>query len=221
MKSRSDRNAAAPAITREEAITILTPSIGKDLREMAAPTGVTVWKNGRKNKGWAGMVVEQLLGHPQDSDQAPDFGTWELKVVPIVRNAQGHWQVKETMAITMIDPKNVAETPFDHSHLLDKLRALLVCAREWVNTQDEHSRLIKLGVFDLADGETFRQVQADYESVQKTIRTEGAKALTGWMGNLVQPRTKGPGHGSVSHAFYARTTFVSRMLKLTDADGRE
>ena len=218
MNSRSDRTAAAPAITREEAIAILTPSIGKDLREMAGPNGVTVWKNGRKNKGWAGMVVEQLLGHPQDSDQAPDFGTWELKVVPIVRNAQGHWQVKETMAITMIDPKNVAETPFDHSHLLDKLRALLVCAREWVNAQDEHSRLIKLGVFDLADGETFRQVQADYEAVQKTIRTEGAKALTGWMGNLVQPRTKGPGHGVVSHAFYARTAFVSRMLKLTDAD---
>lgn len=218
MKTGPARNDAAAAITREQAIAILKPYLGKDLRPIADEYGVTVWKNGRKNKGWAGMVMEQLLGHPQDADQAPDFGTWELKVVPIVRNAQGHWQVKETMAITMIDPKNVAETPFEHSHLLDKLRALLVCAREWLKDQDEHSRLVKLGVFDLADGETFRQVQADYEAVQKTIRTEGAKALTGWMGNLVQPRTKGPGHGVVSHAFYARTTFVARMLKLTDAD---
>lgn len=141
-----------------------------------------------------------------------------MKVVPIARNAQGHWQVKETMALTMIDPKKVAATPFEHSHLLDKLRALLVCAREWVKDQDEHSRLVKVGAFDLADGETFRQVQADYEAVQKTLRTEGAKALNGWMGNLVQPRTKGPGHGVVSHAFYARTSFVARMLKLTDAD---
>ena len=172
-----------------------------------------------QNKGWAGMTVEQMLGHPQDAAQAPDFGTWELKVVPIVRNAQGHWQVKETMAITMIDPKNVAETPFDHSHLLDKLRAMLVCAREWKNDRDEESRLVKLGTFDLADGDTFRQVQADYEIVQKTIRAEGAKALTGWMGNLVQPRTKGPGHGVHTHAFYARTSFVSRMLKLADEDG--
>ena len=122
------------------------------------------------------------------------------------------------MAITMIDPKNVAETPFEHSHLLDKLHALLICAREWLKDQDERSRLIKTGIFDLTDGETFRQVQADYELVQKTIRTDGAKALTGWMGNLVQPRSKGPGHGVVSHAFYARTTFVARMLKLTDAD---
>ena len=218
MNAGPDRKASPAAITRDQAIAILKPSLGKDLRPIADQCHVTVWKNGHKNKGWAGMVVEQMLGHPQDADQAPDFGTWELKVVPIVRNVQGHWQVKETMAITMIDPKNVAETPFEHSHLLDKLRALLVCAREWVNDQDEHSRLVKLGVFDLADGETFRQVQADYETVQKTIRTEGARALTGWMGNLVQPRTKGPGHGVVSHAFYARTTFVARMLKLTDAD---
>ena len=161
------------------AVSVLRPYLGKDLRPLADKVGVTVWKNGKKNKGWAGMVVEQLLGHPQDSAQAPDFGTWELKVVPLQRNAQGHLQVKETMAITMIDPKNVAETPFEHSHLLDKLRALLICGREWVNEQDEHSTLLKVGAFDLADGETFRTVQADYELVQKTIRTDGAKALTG------------------------------------------
>ena len=218
MNAVSDAGSTTAAITREQAISILSPYIGKDLRPIADECGVTVWKNGRKNKGWAGMVVEQLLGHRQDAEQVPDFGTWELKVVPIVRNAQGHWQVKETMAITMIDPKNVAETPFEHSHLLDKLHALLICAREWLKDQDERSRLIKSGIFDLTDGETFRQVQADYELVQKTIRTDGAKALTGWMGNLVQPRSKGPGHGVVSHAFYARTTFVARMLKLTDAD---
>jgi DNA mismatch repair protein MutH len=218
MNADSDGCGPPAPTTRDQAISILKPYVGKDLRPIADERGVTVWKNGRKNKGWAGMVIEKLLDHPQDADQAPDFGTWELKVVPIVRNAQGHWQVKETMAITMIDPKNVAATPFEHSHLLDKLRALLVCAREWLNDQDEHSRLVKLGVFDLSDGETFRQVQADYELVRKTIRDEGAKALTGWMGHLVQPRTKGPGHGVVSHAFYARTAFVARMLKLTDSD---
>lgn len=205
-------------MTRDEAIARLKPYLGKDLRPLADQHGVTVWKNGRKNKGWAGMVVERLLGHPQDAEQAPDFGTWELKVVPLARNAQGHLQVKETMAITMIDAKKVAETPFEHSHLLDKLRALLVCGREWVSDKDERSLLLKTGAFDLADGATFRTVQADYELVQKTIRNEGQKALTGWMGNLVQPRTKGPGHGVISHAFYARTTFVARMLKLTDED---
>ncbi len=32
------------------------------------------------------------------------------------------------------------------------------------------------------------------------------------MGKLVQPRTKGQGHGSTSRAFYARTGFVAHIL---------
>ena len=201
-------------MTREEAIAKLQPFIGKDLRPLAEECGVTVWKNEHKNKGWAGQLIERLLDHPQDNLQGPDFGDWELKVVPLVRTPQGTLSVKETMAITMIDPKNVMETPFEHSHLLDKLRALLICGREWVDEKDTRSALLKVGAFDLRDGETFKQVQADYELVQKILRTEGVTALTGWMGNLVQPRSKGPGHGVHTRAFYARTLFVARMLGL-------
>lgn len=38
-------------------------------------------------------------------------------------------------------------------------------------------------------------------------------ALTGKMGVLVQPRTKGKGHGSTSRAFYARTGFVTHIIE--------
>lgn len=201
-------------MTRDEAIGLLKPAIGKDLRKFADDHGVTVWKDGKKNKGWAGMVVERLLGHPQDSKQEADFGTFELKVVPVVKDSFGRWSVKETMAMTMIDPKNVVETPFEHSHLLEKLRALLICARVFENEQDDSSILLKVGGFDLADAETFKQVQADYELVRKTLKDEGVGGLNGWMGNLVQPRTKGTGKGARTFAFYARTLFVARMLKL-------
>lgn len=57
-------------------------------------------------------------------------------------------------------------------------------------------------------------MRADYELVRDTIRTKGFKELTGKMGVLVQPRTKGPGHGSTSRAFYARTGFVTHILGL-------
>ena len=201
-------------MTRGEAIERLRPSIGKDLRKIADEQGVTVWKDGKKNKGWAGMVVERLLGHPQDSKQEADFGTFELKVVPVVKDSFGRWSVKETMAMTMIEPKNVIETPFEHSHLLEKLRALLVCARVFENEQDDSSILLKVGGFDLTDAETFKQVQADYELVRRTLNDEGVAGLNGWMGNLVQPRTKGTGKGARTFAFYARTIFVARMLKL-------
>ena len=199
-------------MTRDEAIARLQPFIGKDLRALADEHRVTVWKDGKKNKGWAGMEVERLLGRAQDSKQEPDFGTFELKVVPVVRDILGRWSVKETMAITMINPKNVIEMPFEHSHLLDKLTSLLICARVFVNEQDDSSLLLKAGGFDLGDGEMFRVAQADYELVRKTLREGGE--LTGWMGNFVQPRTKGPGKGVKTFAFYARTGFVARMLKL-------
>ena len=42
--------------------------------------------------------------------------------------------------------------------------------------------------------------------------TKGFEHLTGAMGILVQPRTKGSGHGSTSRAFYARTQFVAEIL---------
>ena len=43
---------------------------------------------------------------------------------------------------------------------------------------------------------------------------KGFEYLTGAMGAFVQPRTKGPGHGSTSRAFYARTKFVKMILNL-------
>ena len=39
------------------------------------------------------------------------------------------------------------------------------------------------------------------------------------MGVLVQPRTKGPGHGSTSRAFYARPHFVAHIISLARRPG--
>ena len=38
--------------------------------------------------------------------------------------------------------------------------------------------------------------------------------MTGDLGKLVQARTKGPGYGSTSRAFYARPIFVAHILDL-------
>jgi len=64
----------------------------------------------------------------------------------------------------------------------------------------------------LGNTKIYNQVRADYEETREKIRTKGFEALTGAMGVLVQPRTKGSGHGSTSRAFYARTQFVSTIL---------
>ena len=180
---------------------------------MAEEFRVTVWKNNRKNKGWAGDVIERYLGLPANSRQAPDFGDWELKVVSLKRRG-GRLAVKETMAITMIQPSNVIATPFEHSHLLDKLQRMVVGAREWVDEQETRSPFVSASGFDLSDGELFRQVQADYEAIRAALKQRGLRGLTGSLGRLVQARTKGAGNGSDTRAFYAREKFVAKIVGL-------
>ena len=116
------------------------------------------------------------------------------------------------MAITMIDPVNVVAKPFGESHLLAKLQKIVVVARLFESQADDRSLLHSVAEFDLSEPEIYQQVQADYELVRETIIREGFSALSGSMGALVQPRTKGPGHGSISRAFYARSHFVARIL---------
>jgi len=199
---------------RTDAIERLRELEGRDLRKYADRYNVTVWKTGKLNKGWAGHVIERYLGLPLNSAQSPNFGSWELKIVPLKLLRNGEVVVKETMAITMIDPVNILQKEFEESHLLTKLKKIVVCARMFESKEEKSSLLVKVSTFDLDNPAIYQQVKTDYDDVRKTIKQKGFHALTGKMGVLVQPRTKGPGHGSISRAFYARTGFVAVILGL-------
>lgn len=189
---------------------ILSQYIGSDLRTLAETCGITVIKDGKKNKGWVGHVIEELAGLPRNCVQAPNGYDFELKVVSCKRD-KGTWVVKETMAITMINPDDVLRRSFHESHLLAKLQRLIICAREWVSDSEPRARLLKVVHVELNDA-LMAQVKADYEECQEVIKTRGFRELSGRMGVLVQPRTKGPGHGSTSRAFYARKVLVRELL---------
>jgi DNA mismatch repair protein MutH len=199
---------------RDEAVSRLKALEGQDLRGLADKYEITVWKGDKINKGWAGHVIERYLGLQLNSAQSPNFGSWELKMVPLKRTRAGEIKIKETMAITMIDPVNVVLKTFEESHLLAKLQKIVVCARMFESQLEERSILVKVATFDLNNRTTYAQIKADYDLVRDTIRAMGFEELTGKMGVLVQPRTKGPGHGSTSRAFYARTGFVAHILGL-------
>ncbi|MDX6305927.1 MAG: mismatch repair protein MutH [Blastocatellia bacterium] len=181
---------------------------------MADEFRIPVWRNGHENKGWAGLVIERYLGLPQNSRQAPDFGTWELKVVPLQRNAANTLRVKESMAITMLQPAEVLSSRFEDSHLYDKLRSMLVVGRVYESPKELHSILYAAAEFDLDNPIIREQVAGDYEIIRKQIRSGGIDSVTGDLGRLVQARTKGRGHGSTTKAFYARTIFVAHILNL-------
>ena len=115
---------------RKEAIERMQALRGRNLHELAIEHNVTVLSPlGKVNKGWAGHVVERFLELPINSAQAPNFGSWELKSIPIKTLKNGKLAFKETMAITMIDPVNICQKEFEESHLLSKLRKAVVVAR--------------------------------------------------------------------------------------------
>jgi DNA mismatch repair protein MutH len=204
----------AQSLDRKEAIRRINQIAGKDLRAMADEYKIPVWKNGRENKGWAGLVIERYLGLPQNSRQAPDFGDWELKVVPLRKDSAGNLRVKESMAVTMIEPVEVLANKFEDSHLYDKLRSMVVVSRMYESKEELHSILHAAAEFDLDNRQVYEQVAADYDIIRKQIRERGIDSVTGDLGKLVQARTKGPGHGSTSRAFYARPIFVAHILNL-------
>ena len=162
----------------------------------------------------AGLVIERYLGLPPNSRQAPDFGVWELKVVPLVHTSGGNLRVKESMAITMLEPAEVVASRFEDSHLFDKLRSMVVVSRVYENSREDHSVLHAAAEFDLDDAKIHAQVKADYETIREQIRSRGIDSVTGNLGKLVQARTKGRGHGSTTRAFYARPGFVAHILNL-------
>ena len=181
---------------------------------MADEFKIPVWKNDHENKGWAGLVIEHYLGLPQNSRQAPDFGDWDLKVVPLRKDPEGKLRVKESMAITMLEPAEVLANKFEDSHVYDKLRSMVVVSRIYEDARELHSTLHAAAEFDLDDPKIHAQVAADYESIRSEIRARGIDSVTGDLGKLVQARTKGRGHGSTSRAFYARPIFVAHILNL-------
>lgn len=201
---------------KQEALRKLKLLIGQDLHALAKELQVTVVaENGKVNKGWAGHVFERYLGLPLNSSQSPNFGSWELKSIPLKYLRNGQLAFKETMAITMIDPWEVSHKTFEESHLYAKLRKAVCVARivgdDYSKPTSVHS-VTTLGL----DGELLEQVKQDYEQIRTCIQdpARGFEKLTGRMGKYIQPRTKGSGHGSTTRAFYARKDFLKQFIEL-------
>src|SRR5712691_362847 len=201
-------------LDRKEGVRRINLLAGKDLRPMAEQYGIPVWKHGRENKGCAGLGSEHYLRLPQNAREEPDFPGWELKVVSLRRDPAGALRVKESMAVTMLEPAEVLANKFEDSHLYDKLRSMVVVSRVYESAQEQHSILHAAAEFDLDNPKIHDQVVADYEAIRTQIRAGGIDSITGDLGKLVQARTKGRGHGSTSRAFYARPVFVAHSLNL-------
>ncbi|MBS1515596.1 MAG: hypothetical protein JSS63_11210 [Bacteroidetes bacterium] len=115
----------------------------------------------------------------------------------------------------MINPVALAETSFYQSHCWEKLKSLIYCAVSWNGRHNEKSELLKVQSFDFVESNTLiPEIEADYEFIRNKLVRLGFDSLTGKDGKWIQARTKGPGHGSKSRAFYARKNLINEIIKL-------
>jgi len=200
-------------ITRIIAIRNLEPYIGQDLSLLADSFGITKYKDGKQNKGWKGLTLERLAGITNNNKQAPNGLGFELKSVAHY-NVKNELRPKETMAITMINPLILANTEFLKSHCWEKLKSLIFCAVSWHGKNNLESKLLKVSSFDFIESNTLiKEISDDYELIRQKLINYGFQSLTGKDGKWIQARTKGPGHGSTSRAFYARKSLINEIFK--------
>lgn len=209
-------------ITRAIAIKNLKKHIGKDLRKLALEHGITTYETGKQNKGWKGLVLERLAGLQTNVSKAPNGLSYELKSVAF--HYKGKELVpKETMAITMINPKELKEHSFFESHCWAKLKSIVFCAVMWHGKNSESGELVKVASLDFAeDDELIKEIKADYDFIREKLIKHGFEGLEGKDGKWIQARTKGTGginprtgkERPKTRAFYARTGLVKKIFEI-------
>ena len=163
-----------------------------------------------KNKGKPGQHLEQLLGIPQSS-ACLDCADGELKLFPVKKTRQG-FVPKETIAVTMLDRDELRANDFVASKCCKKMSRMLIVPylREGDNIQYLAPTLIdKENPIYTA---LYDQFSEDYTNIRQGFIETGL--LESKTGILLQNRTKGPGHGSTSRAFYLRPAFMKQYVPI-------
>jgi len=203
--------APPPTLRRDEAVGQLSALIGDDLRALSDRFGLTRAGLSPLNKGWAGLTVERLLDLVQNNEQGPDFGDWELKVIPLkqVKRAQAlTWGLKGPVALTMCQLKQLQAQPFEESLLWAKIKRLLIVARLYHGPEEERSELFGLAPYDIS-GEVKAELAREYEEMRWCLRTQGVMGLKEYQGRLLALQDQGERAG---WSFYAKRPFITAAL---------
>lgn len=163
------------------------------------------------NKGRPGQFLEDLLGIPHTSN-CLDASDGEVKTVPIKMLKNGTYVPKETIAVTMLSTDELRECHFKSSKCCKKMSKMLVVP--YLRTGDIIV-FMKPKIVDKDSEEyssVYSAIEADYDEIRKNYVENGI--LQSKTGSLLQNRTKGAGHGSVSRAFYLRPQFVKDCIEL-------
>lgn len=192
--------------------TMHRPSIAQCLKKWRTIKGTSTPFQKDKNKGKAGLLLENLFNIPTSGD-CWDCTDGEIKAFPVIRATsrtrlvkEGVLYPKETVAVTMCKPSTDLLVPFEQSKLRKKLSSVLFIQYKenvdnitWVNEK-----------YFTCNHSLFKQIEKDYNEIQKFYKNHGITKSK--VGKLLQVRTKGPGGDKKSWAFYLRKQFMINLF---------
>lgn len=165
--------------TKEQLIRLLERARNRTLEEVDTAGVLT---SGKRNKGYAGAVVEQsVLGYPPDTARRPDLLVdgipVELKTTGMIETSTGgkrHYEAKEPVSVTAVQPETIDGEEFETSAFYEKVAHILFVYYFYAHrcsTPAEYGDFpIKGYQFkDLVD-EELEAVRRDWEIVRDYIR---------------------------------------------------
>ena len=200
-----------PTLSKNQAVDRLKPYFGHDLRAVAHEILKLPRQGKLSQKGWAGLTIEALLGLKPNQKQGADFIDWELKVIPLIYQAQSQSFVfKKEMKITLFQPLEMYQVSFFESFVYDKIKSMLIVCRIAETPTDESSLLCGVFGFELSkDVELLESLKREYDDLNWLISKEGTSALSDFRGQWLQVRKDGD-----YWYFYATKELIAKMCQI-------
>jgi len=214
----------APPTSEAELLARATALVGRSLGELAQAVGIAPPGASRHAKGYAGALLECLLGADAGSRPEPDFSALgvELKSIPV--DAAG--LPVESTFLCVAPVRGATGLRFEESPVWKKLARVL-----WIPVEAESSlplsaRRLGWPLLWSPDAADTRVLREDWEELMELLTAGGLDALDARVGRYLQVRPKaanaraltashdeaGAPTATLPRGFYLRRRYTRRVL---------
>ena len=185
--------------SEQELITRAQALAGMTLGEIAEQEGIVVPNNLKRDKGWPGLLLEQVLGASAGSKPEPDFPELgvELKTIPI--NFQG--KPLETTFVSVAPLTGLVGATWQNSHVKYKLSKVLWVPIVAMRDIPVHERTVATPFLWSPSPEEEQLLANDWQELTDMIVLGEVENIHGKHGQVMQLRPKAANSSIKTDAF--------------------
>jgi DNA mismatch repair protein MutH len=232
MQSASDTACIGSPASESELLERARALSGRTLGAIANEHGWVAPPDLARAKGWAGQLLERVLGASAASRAEPDFEQLgvELKSLPVDRRGRP----RESTFVCTIALCEIGDVEWESSRVRRKLRRVLWMPIEADSKLLPGARLVGEPLLWSPSTEEESALRFDWEELAGLIGRGEVETITGHLGRWLQVRPKaanararrrgldgdGAGFATLPRGFYLRAAFTARLLDAHYALGR-